>query len=264
MTPTQEQGIAEMVSDMRAGDQLYWPSPFWEQLIESQTKQLEDAGFEHFKRTLNLQYFSWNMKWVLVLLIWPMLWNWIRHPDVRLLAGRANLHKQPAEGFTGVVRRIENRLLGVYILLLWHFVKRYDRLAILDQLDEPVVGDPIVVSHRGHRISQDLPNSVHEFYSATAGLDLDAPLEVVELGGGYGRVGYVFLNMLDKCSYTLVDIPPTLHIAQRYMAEVYPTEKIFAFRPFSSYDEVRDEFESARIRFIAAHQIEMLPDSTLR
>ena len=40
---------------------------------------------------------------------------------------------------------------------------------------------------------------------------------------------------------------------------MFPHEKIFYFRPFHRFEEVREEFEGARIRFLAAHQIETLP-----
>jgi len=40
---------------------------------------------------------------------------------------------------------------------------------------------------------------------------------------------------------------------------VFPNEAIFYFRPFRDYTEIRNEFESSRIRFLAAHQIELLP-----
>jgi hypothetical protein len=38
-----------------------------------------------------------------------------------------------------------------------------------------------------------------------------------------------------------------------------PHVTAFRFRPFKRYEEVQAEFESSRIRFLAAHQIALLP-----
>jgi hypothetical protein len=57
----------------------------------------------------------------------------------------------------------------------------------------------------------------------------------------------------------VIDIPPALNLAQEYLSAVFPGEKIFRFRRFDRFEDVREEFESARIRFLAAHQIELLP-----
>lgn len=250
-------GLHAMVDDMRRADPVYRPSPFWERLVRKQTEALDDDGIEHFKRTLNMQYFSWSLRWILVFLIWPVLLRGVRHVDRRLLTADADVHR-PAFGLRA---RIENRLYGIYILLLNRVVDEDDPLGLLERLEEPDLGDPIVVRADGKRRSQDLANSVHELYSALADRGAaDAPIHVLELGAGYGRVGFVFLEALPSCTYTIVDIPPALHVAETYMSQLLPEERVFRFRPFSSYDEIKEEYEAARIRFVAAHQIEMLPD----
>ena len=79
-------------------------------------------------------------------------------------------------------------------------------------------------SYRGRRISQDLGNSVYELYSATAALPGGelGPRGVLELGGGYGRVAWVFLEEFPDARYVLCDIPPALAVAQRYLTELFP------------------------------------------
>ena len=249
-----------MVDDMRAADRLYWPSPFWETLIEDQLKALDDHGLEHFKRTLNMQYFSWSLRWILVFLIWPVLLRGWRLIDRQLFSADADFHR-PARG---VRSRVENRLHGIYIAILNRVVAKEDPLGLLHRLDEPLAGDPIVVRDRGRVRSQDLPNSVHELYSALEDRGLtDARIHVMELGAGYGRVGFACLEALPGCTYTIIDIPPTLYVSQSYLSQLYGESAVFRFRPFSSYDEIKEEFEAARIRFVAAHQISMLPDDSV-
>jgi len=67
------------------------------------------------------------------------------------------------------------------------------------------------------------------------------------------------LKALPSASYCLVDIQPALNVAQEYLTRVFPGEKAFCFRPFRRYEEICSEFESSRVRFLAAQQIELLP-----
>ena len=86
-------------------------------------------------------------------------------------------------------------------------------------------------------------------------------MRILEIGAGYGRLAYIFLDQLVNASYCIIDIPPALFIAQKYLTEVFPKEKIFHFRSFKSFNKVKKEFELARIRFLSADQIELLPDN---
>jgi putative sugar O-methyltransferase len=135
-----------------------------------------------------------------------------------------------------------------------------DNLGLLDKVTEPELGNPFLISYRGRPISQDLCNSIHEFYRSTSMSALSkSSFRIAELGAGYGRLGQVYLSTLPNASYCVIDIPPALYVSQRYLAEVFPNQPVFKFREFGSYEEVRLEFEAARIRFLAAHQIELLP-----
>jgi putative sugar O-methyltransferase len=146
-------------------------------------------------------------------------------------------------------------------MLLKHYVAQHDPRKLLERIGEPMIGNPLAVDDDGTTVSQDICNSVHEFYSSTRFGDPDREgFSVFDLGAGYGRVGYIFLKALPSCKYTVIDIPPALYVSQSYLSAVFPEAKIFAFRPFASYDEIKDEFESARIRFIGAHQVKLLPD----
>ena len=82
---------------------------------------------------------------------------------------------------------------------------------------------------------------------------------MIELGAGYGRLAWVFLRALPDVQYFLVDIPPGLAIAQRYLTELFSERSIFRFRHFGSYAEVCDELAGARIAFLTPNQLELIP-----
>jgi putative sugar O-methyltransferase len=114
-------------------------------------------------------------------------------------------------------------------------------------------------------ISQDLANSIRERNAILAGFestpvaDRASSLSIVELGAGYGRVGYVLLRST-PCRYTVVDIPPALHISQWYLTTLFPGKRAFRFKPWDRFDEVEVEIRNADICFLTPDQYAKLPD----
>ena len=130
---------------------------------------------------------------------------------------------------------------------------------LADSLSEPEEGNPILVSSGGQNASQDLANSLIEYYSMSEGVSFHQIKRVLEIGGGYGRNAYVILKNNPDIQVTLVDIPPALYIAQRYLSSVFKDRRVFKMRDFSSYEEVRSELESASIVFLMPHQLSLMP-----
>jgi hypothetical protein len=58
----------------------------------------------------------------------------------------------------------------------------------------------------------------------------------------------------------IIDIPPALYVSQWYLSNLFQSKKIFKFREFVNYDEIREEFESSSIAFLAPQQIELIKD----
>ena len=271
-------GFRELAEEMKTAPELYRPSAFWEELGEVGLKQIEAAGLENFKRTVNMTYFNWSVLGILRHQLLPVAGHWIRRPGARVFGARFEDYgidpERKKTSYTVSDHRIRlpemasfNALSAwlykTYIAMLYEFVARHDQIGLLKRLDDPEFGHPFLIEYQGRKISQDLCNSVFEFYSAGGSQMAGAPCNIAELGGGYGRLAYVFLKALPSASYCLIDIPPALNVAQAYLQQVFPDEKLFLFRPFRRYEEIREEFESARIRFLAAHQIEMLPAKSI-
>lgn len=57
----------------------------------------------------------------------------------------------------------------------------------------------------------------------------------------------------------LVDIPPALYIAERYITNQFKERNIFKFRKFSNFNEIKKEFEQSDIIFLLPNQLELLP-----
>jgi putative sugar O-methyltransferase len=251
--------VDAMVADVAESHAIHRPSAYWDYINERNLEQLNRDGFDRFKRSINQNYFSFvacgpgDDQYDAVLRAWK------RHPTPTAVAPR----RIDVDGLTTMFHT-DNPLAGRqrrrgharYIAMLWESVRRRDYLGLLTHLEEPALGAPITISYRGRRVSQDLCNSVHEFYSAT---EAGTPRTAIEIGGGYGRVGWVFLSALPELRYVMCDIPPALAIAQRYLTTLFPDRRAFTFRRFAEYAEIADEFTASKLAFITPGQLDLLP-----
>lgn len=248
-----------MLNELEKAPLIYQPSNFWKKLNKVHLDQLFDSGINNFKRSVNMKYFNWRTLGI------------IRHQMSVVLAQlkRGNFDPVFRSSFKGyVLEEIKNVksfnsltafIYKAHVASFADYIFQNDNLHLLNTLSEPPTGNPFVVEYKGKLISQDLCNSIHEFYSIVKYLPASKKLRIAELGSGYGRLGHVFLKALPKSDYCFIDIPPALFIAQFYISKIFPNEKIFKFRQFSSFKEVKKEFEESRIRFLMPHQIELLP-----
>ena len=250
--------LTQMVDELRRSPQIYHPSQFWQQLNSAHLQQLNTAGLDNFKRSINSKYFSWGTLGIIRHQLQPVI-------SALMVGNFSPLQSQFKNYHLPELNRVRNfnflsaLIYRIYVAALADYIRPQDKLRLLDRLKEPIVGNPFIIRYRNRSISQDLCNSIHEFYSATSQIDLDRAIHLADLGAGYGRFGYVFLKALPQSSYCIIDIPPALFISQEYLARVFPQEQIFKFKPFRKFYQVKKEFEAARIKFLLPHQIELLP-----
>lgn len=246
--------LAEMISHMRASDPLFWPSKFWESLNRMNSDQISGEGLNTFKQTVARNYFTWVG-------IRPGhgFFDWVESkltPDDLLIANRW------AEGSSPTAEHYNDVL---FTCMLWRYAQTLDRFGLTHRLEEPKEGSPLEVSCEGRAVSQDLANSLIEYYSIREAFtppELE-PFTVAELGAGYGRSAFTFLKAHPNAHYIIIDIPPALYISQHYLTRVLPEREFFTFRPFGSYNDVRKELEASSVVFLLPHQAAMLPDKTV-
>ncbi len=233
------------------------PSKYWEELNRKNLQQLADSKYENFKRTIARNYFTWIInpfdEQLRFLMREAGAWPSIVILFSALFAPRHDYLKKKHTIFYNTLTN-----------LLWAYVEKNDTRGLLDRLSEPSEGNPPEVMRNGRLISQDLANSLLE-YEAILHPDLERRdvQTILELGPGYGRTAYVFLTLQPTCRYILVDIPPALYVAQRYLSTIFEDRKIFSFRPFDSYDQVSGELAEADIIFLTPNQLELLPDKSI-
>ncbi len=249
--------LQRMMQDYLASQSEVQASKYWVELNSKNVKQLYDIGYESFKQTVALNYFT-----CLVGLRDPQVKFLVRNLPVSSVLsafGRALLSKGHSH-FTAK----QSLFYNFVTFMVWEYTARQRARDILACLEEPLDGNPPSVRLSGKEISQDLAYSVLEFRAISDGVgDLDSISTVMELGAGYGRTAYVFLQLMPHLRYVIVDIPPALYISQRYISGQFPDRKLFKFRSFGNYSEIADEFCESQIAFLLPGQLDLLPDNTV-
>lgn len=252
--------LAGMIAEMQQASALVRPSAFWEELNDLGLHQLERSGMPEFKRTLNSNYFQWLPTSMKDEQVRAVARRWLASPTPRVFSARlchdAAVDSRIGNPFTDTQARI---VYAVFVAMLWEECRRRDRASASDRLSEPSFGHPLGVRYRGKTISQDLGNSALEFLTITESIGWPGGSGVIELGGGYGRLAWVFLKSVPDLRYCLVDIPPALAVAEEYLTSVLPGVPAFRFRRFTDFEAVRAEFDAARLVFLTPNQLDIMP-----
>jgi len=231
------------------------PSAFWITLNKRNTEQLNDGpGYDYFKQTVARNYYTWVVS--------PR-----KDPQTLFL-----MRSLPGATVAGCVlsallsarhryfRRWRHSFnYNLLTHLLWEYVSRLDQRGELARLPEPMEGNPPQVYRHGRLISQDICHSFMEYNAIAAHADLSQARSVIELGAGYGRTAYLICKLAPAVRYFVVDIPPALYISERYLSNQFAERRIFRYRPFADYAEVRAEIEAANLIFLLPSQLELLP-----
>lgn len=104
----------------------------------------------------------------------------------------------------------------------YKYIKSIDRLSILSCIKESFIGNPRhVMTVNGKGLTADFLQSIEEFYDILnyTGWPLDKKTTICEIGGGYGRLAYIFLKTMPNIKYVFVDIPETLITAYYFIKE---------------------------------------------
>ena len=251
--------INKMIHVLRDADPIYHPSRFWLYHLVFNVFQLQIEGIENFKRTVNKNYFGWSAHKDIIAQV-----ETIR----KSLEITESVTKSKLSKIKNNVNQMEDDLSDKewldyieLLFLLYQFAQTKDSECILRRIEEFSYGNPITIEVEGKRISQDLPNTVIEintFIPFISDTEKKA-LNIAELGAGFGRVGAVLMQAYENIKYTIIDIPPALYVSQTFLKNEFPEKNIFFFRNFSDWDEVKEEFCNADIKFLLPHQIELIP-----
>lgn len=223
-------------------------SDCWITLNQIHIRKLTDSGYDNFKHTIAGHYFTFLLE--------PVT------PQLDFLIN--NLSKEEIYSLKKVAKTLPLPLyttkeFDLVTLLFWQYAKNQGLEKELAKLSEPLEGSPPAVNFEGRLISQDLANSLLEWDVIHKHTPPKSIKSVLEIGAGYGRSAYVWLQLGELDKYVIVDIPPALYISQTYLSSQFPSKKVFKYRDFKSFAKVEAEYNQADLVFLMPWQIEMLP-----
>jgi putative sugar O-methyltransferase len=248
--------LAAMFASLESSDGRACPSKYWVELNKMNLAQLQQHGYENFKRTIALNYFTfaritpWDAQFRFLLRQLPA--------RVSLACLKRALFARKHDYFSAF-NWVQSLLYNFLTFASWEYTRSAVSDAALLALREPEDGNPAAIHDQsGALVSQDLANSILEVSSMGATL---APATVVlELGAGYGRDAYVMLTTMPRIKYVIVDIPPALWVAETYLRRQFPDRRIFRYREFVNFKDIEREFHDSDIAFFLSTQIASLPD----
>ncbi len=251
-------------------DPFFKPSDFWSFIAAKHLRMLDASGIDNFKRTLAHNYQNWliispeDKQWKRLSALWkanptdrPVL-NTVESVD------DAGFIWDLEKPFYALSNPWAMATYKMAVGILWELTLAEDACGFLADFEEPLIGNPIRLRRDGALISQDAAHTARELntlFKAT-GLKKTDGITMAELGAGQGR----WAEMVGRCTnfrYLIFDIPPTLAVSQWYIQQLYPTEKIFKFRDFSSWAEIEQELAASRFAFFTPNQIQYFPDDSV-
>jgi putative sugar O-methyltransferase len=243
---------------------LFDASQFWTQFNDINSGQLRELGLQNFKRSVNQNYYNWIPLSTQDNQFRNVANWWGVNPSLDVLSVKLEGDTNIATAFSGnpLAEPEVSELYRIFVGLLWHYTRSVCRNGLTEALSEPALGNPLRCVLAGRLISQDLANSIRERNVALSSMEpamaAGRTVSVVEIGAGYGRLGFVLLSSA-PCRYTVVDIPPALALSQWYLTSLFPQKHAFQFRPWHSFSEVERELELADMRFLTPDQFALCP-----
>ena len=253
--------INTMLANLAKGEVRTRPSRYWEELNKMNMAQLNEQGYQNFKKTIALNYFTWMriLPWDSQIVF--LCKNVQAGAIARSLRGAFAICRQKYFSSLGILQSFS---YGFLTLLLWEYLFEVSLSPEMMALREPVEGNPpIVIPRPGMTVSQDLGNSLLEFNTFEQAIPGTRPSTILELGAGYGRNAYTILSLRSQARYIVVDIPPALWVAERYLSSIFPDRRIFRYRDFDRFDSIAEEYSQAQIVFLLASQLSSIPPESV-
>jgi putative sugar O-methyltransferase len=242
-------------------DPRFLPSEFWRDINAKNIDMIALEGLHNFKRTLSQNYYNWLITRIRDPQFRKALMFWLLHPSLKPL--RTKIEDDIRLRFTTradavVLNLLQRFKYKIFATLVWEQMLKYDQYGFSKILTEPEIGNPIRIWQDKKLITQDLANSIVECNVIADTLkDIKKPM-VAEIGAGSGRLAHVYAST-QPGTYVIFDIPPALMVSQWYLSEIFKNKKIFFFRPFDNFEDIREELESSHIAFFTANQIAKFP-----
>lgn len=205
--------LQQMQADMVGQPALFQPTPFWQAASERIITELEQGGFEDFRRLAAPRDFFVPS--------YGPPGNMLSSAQVERL--EASILAEVPQGSKTHLTLMQSLGGDAWALADYRVFLSGDRPELapdLGRVSESAVGNPpdaLVIN--GRRFSRSMLNYLHGLVFLKQHLGDAGIRTVLEIGGGYGTLGEILSQAGDGYTYVDVDIPPTSAVASYYLAQ---------------------------------------------
>jgi len=218
--------LRQMLDDLSGQPAEYQPTSFWQAASEPLCKELAGPGFENFRSLpTSLVFFAPTH---------GVPGNSFAEADLPAVLNalprrgeRDKRHLYLEQSLSGELNAYAD--YRVLQASEHHAAQGPDLLSV----SESTIGNPKEhFEFDGRRYSRSLLNYLLGLACLKRFLGNERIGTVLEIGGGYGTLGEIFLQLNEHGRYIDIDITPTAAVSSYYLANLFPGQ-------FSSYDETR-------------------------
>lgn len=238
-----------MIDDFISTPNFHNYSNYWNYLAISHIKLINEKGIENFKQTIE-RYHYWGEGSMEFKLLDPIINN-----NISISYDKKELNKKH-----DFCSEVDSKEFNKSNLILINYLIENDLGKYLEKIQEFQFGNPITFNYQNKKYSFSLFNSILEIDVLNNLIDLTKYKSFLEIGAGSGRLCSAFLQINQNLKYTIVDIPPALYIAQSNIKNNFKNKKIFIYKNFKNFEEIKKEFISSDIRFLLPEQLKLIPD----
>lgn len=238
-----------MVDDLISTPNFHKYSNYWNYLAISHIKLINEKGIENFKQTIERHHY-WGEGSMEFKLLDPIINN-----NISISYDKKELNKKH-----DLCSEVESKEFNKSNLILINYLIENNLGKYLEKIQEFPFGNPITFNFQNKKYSFPLLNSILEIDILNNSIDLIKYKSLLEIGAGSGRLCSAFMQINQNLKYTIVDIPPALYIAQSNIKNNFKTKKIFTYRNFKNFEQIKKEFISSDIRFLSPEQLKLIPD----
>lgn len=246
--------LKQMEDYFISSELLNQSSKFWLYLNKMNIEQIVSFGYENFKQTVACNYFTW------VVDNYHSYSKNLFQEDLSFLDTLPLSELKKKHDLFSQEQSIQyNRTTAMF----YDFLIKRGGGPYLEKMEEPHFGNAPFITIEGKPVSQDTLNSLLEYLSMSLHYDISKVNTILEVGAGSGRTAYCFMRQLPHVKYIIVDIPPALYLSQAYLSQVFSDRKVFRFRHFDAYEEIKNEYEQADLVFMMPDQMRVIPDHSV-
>jgi putative sugar O-methyltransferase len=160
------------------------------------------------------------------------------------------------------------KLLEYASWLLYQNLRARDKLHLLTSIPATVNhSSGMAFEFEGNWVSFDLLLSLDNLYSISEADSriLTDPVAVVDLGAGWGRLGYVLKRVNPKCAYIICDLPESLLVSSSYLPRIMPHEIFYPYLENRGCKVFTREMlrREGGVRFLGAQDLDRFEDKSI-